>query len=257
MRQSEARDLRSFLAEPVEEFVEEERKEVKGTKAQLHEVGVQFIDGTETQLHGTGVRFAAPWEGTGGQLHEVGARFTQPLLSSSAQNAAVGAPFTSPWGTIPWGTSPWETNSLETPAPGTLPMLPDTRTSDRANKDDLTLQQTMPMARIPEVSGAQSGLSPLRPHRLQRYQSRGVPVSPSRSASVTPRLRPAGDKEQRSTADLAPTPQKIVPNAPSSPTLQSWERRRHAIYTWLVLLTLFLLVVLGGIGLDALIASYR
>ncbi len=249
MRQSEARDLRSFLAEPVEELVAEgvkaqpdmwEDAEVgaqlhgvgarfispsepivgaqlygvgapfispSGANAQLHDVGVQFINGAEEQLHGTGVRFASPWEGTGGQLHEVVARFTQPLVISSEQ-------------------------------------------------DDLTLQQTMPIARIPELSGAQSGLKPLRPYRLQRYQSRGVPVSLSRSASGTLRLRPAGNRERRATADLAPAPQKIVPGE-SAPALQSWERRRRTVLTWLVLLTLFLLVILGGIGLDSLIASYR
>jgi hypothetical protein len=193
MRQSEARDLRSFLAEPVEEFVEVADKgkrswdgnmawDSMGTSSkdtnpflqnsdhsdqeeQLQEVGVQFITpwrGTEEQLPGTGVRFAMPWEGTGGQLHEVGTRFTSPL-------------------------------TLE---------------------DDLALQQTLPMLR----------------------------------------LRPAG--KQRATADLAPAPHKIVPGASWS-ALQSWERKRRTIYTWLILLTLFLLVILGGIGLDSLIASYR
>jgi hypothetical protein len=230
MRQSEARDLRSFLAEPVEEIVVEG---AKGTEAHLQEVGVQFISGAETQLHGTGARFATPWEGTGGELHEVGARFT------------------SPWEAMLWGTT-----CTETPAPGAFPALPDMLASDQFDKDDLTLQQTMPIPRIAELSGAQSGLSPLRPYRLQRYQSRGVPVLPSRSASGALKLRPAGNKEPRTTADLAPAPQKIVPDT-SSPALRSWERRRHAIYTWLVLFTLFLLVVLGGIGLDSLLASYR
>jgi hypothetical protein len=175
MRQSEARDLRSFLTEPVEEIV------------------VEGMEGAESA------------ESTGGQLHEVWARFSSP---------------------------------------------------DEFDKDDLTLQQTMPMPRIAEVSGAQSGLSALRPYRLQRYQSRGVAVSVSRSASGTLRLRPAGSREQRATADLAPAPQKIVPGV-SAPALQSWERRRRTLYTWLVLLTLFLLVVLGGMGLDSLIANYR
>jgi hypothetical protein len=236
MRQSEARDLRSFLAESVEEIV------VEGAKVDNADVGVQFINGTETQLHGAGVRFAAPWEGTGGQLHEVWARFTEPLTPSSSQNDYVGVPF----------TSPWETTLV---VPGSLA----SSQSDQSSKDDLTFQQTMPIPRIPELSGAQSGLSPLsplRPHRLQRYQSRGVPVSLSRSTSGTLRLRPAGHKERRATADLAPAPQKIVPGE-SSPALQSWERRRRTIYTWLVLLTLFLLVVLGGIGLDSFIANYR
>lgn len=240
MRQSEARDLRSFLAEPVEEIVVEE--EAKEAKAQLHEGGVRFItplEGTEMQLQGgAGVRFATPWEGTGGQLHEVGARFTEPLTSGDGREER----FTVLWETPPWVTAP----------------------TTQARMDDLTLQQTMPIPRIPDLSGAQSGLSQLRPYRLQRYQSRGVPVALSHSASGMPGLRPAsnpagspaGNKERRTTADLMPAPLKIVPGE-SSPALQSWERRRHTIYTWLVLLTLFLLVVLGGIGLDSLIANYR
>ena len=262
MRQSEARDLRSFLQEPVEEIVVEGVKArsldlqqdqledahvggrftgpwiqnnawdmLQDTGAPIQEVGVKFISGTNAQLPGTGVRFTTPWEGTGGQLHEVGARFTSPLGSPSSA---------SPLGSSPLGANPRTT-------------------------DDFTLQQTMPIASIPNMDnvGAQftspSGSSPqtgssLKPYRLQRYQSRGVPVSLSRSTSGTLRLRPAG--ERRATADLAPAPHKIVPGEPS-PALQSWERGRHALYTWLVLLLLFLLVVLGGIGLDSLIATYR
>ena len=258
MRQSEAKDLRSFLQEPVEEIVVEGVKErsidlqqdqledahvgaqfstpwvsnnstpwdmLQDTGAPIQEAGIKFISGTNAQLPGTGVRFTTPWEGTGGQLHEVGARFTTPLGSS------------------PLGSNPRTT-------------------------DDFTLQQTMPIASIPDMAnvgarfttplGSPPSASPsgssLKPYRLQRYQSRGVPVSLSRSTSGTLRLRPTG--ERRVTADLAPAPHKIVPGEPS-PALQSWERRRHALYTWLVLLLLFLLVVLGGIGLDSLIASYR
>jgi hypothetical protein len=237
MRQSEARDLRSFLEEPVEEIVVEGVKArsidlqrdaftLQDTGAPLQEAGVKFISGTNAQLQGTGVRFTTPWEGTGGELHEVGARFTSPL-----------------------GSNLLGTNQLGSNLLGTNP-----RTTD-----DFTLQQTMPIARIPHMDNAGTpftGQHTLKPYRLQRYQSRGVPVSLSRSASGTLRLRPAGSKEQRATADLAPAPYKIVPGEPS-PALQSWERRRHEIYTWLVLLLLFLLVVLGGIGLDSLIASYR
>ena len=271
MRQSEARDLRSFLQEPVEEIVVEGVKErsidlqqdqledahvgaqftspwasnnsspwgqinsspwdmLQDTGAPIQEAGVKFISGIHAPLPGTGVRFTTPWEGTGGQLHEVGARFTSPLGSTPSAN---------PLGSTPLGAK--------------------LRTTD-----DFTLQQTMPIASIPNNNvGARftspSGSSPqtgsfLKPYRLQRYQSRGVPVSLSRSTSGTLRLRPTG--ERRVTADLAPAPHKIVPGEPS-PALQSWERRRHALYTWLVLLLLFLLVVLGGIGLDSLIASYR
>ena len=225
MRQSEARDLRSFLEEPVEELVVEDEEArsidlqrdiftLQDTGAPLQEAGVKFISGTDMHLPGTGVQFTTPWEGTGGQLHEVGARFTGQLME----------------------------------------MYPQDASSSQANQritDDFTLQQTMPIARIPNMHNVA-----LKPHRLQRYQSRGVPVSLSRSASGTLRLRPAGTNEPRATADLAPAPHKIVPGEPS-PALQSWERRRHAFYTWLVLLSLFLLVVLGGIGLDSLIASYR
>ena len=290
MRQSEARDLRSFLQEPVEEIVVEGVKErsidlqqdqledahvgaqftspwasnnsspwgqinsspwdmLQDTGAPIQEAGVKFISGIHAPLPGTGVRFTTPWEGTGGQLHEVGARFTSPLGSTPSVNPLdLGKPL---------GSSPLGTNLRTT--------------------DDFTLQQTMPIASIPnnnvgarftspqspENVGARftspSGSSPqtgsfLKPYRLQRYQSRGVPVSLSRSTSGTLRLRPTG--ERRVTADLAPAPHKIVPGEPS-PALQSWERRRHALYTWLVLLLLFLLVVLGGIGLDSLIASYR
>src|SRR5450631_974982 len=248
MRQSEARDLRSFLKEPVEEIVVEGVKarsidlqqdqledaqvgarftspfagtapwdRLQDTNAPLQEAGVKFISGVNAQLQGTGVRFTTPWEGTGGQLHEVGARFTSPL------------PVSNPLGT------------------------------NQRTTDDFTLQQTMPIARIPNMDNIGARFTTpqaLKPYRLQRYQSRGVPVSLSRSASGTLRLRPAGSKEQRATADLAPAPQKIVPGEPS-PALQSWERRRHDMYTWLVLLLLFLLVVLGGIGLDSLIASYH
>ena len=194
---------------------------------------MQFITpwrGTEEQLPGTGVQFAIPWEGTGGQLHEVGTRFSGPLAYDG--NDGVGARFTNPHDEA---------------------RFTDPR-GDATAKDDLTLQQTMPILRIPELSGAQSGLNALRPQRLQRYQSRGIPVSLSRSASGTLRLRPTG--ERRVTADLAPAPQKIVPGRPSS-ARQSWERKRRVLYTWLILLTLFLLVILGGIGLDSLIANYR
>jgi hypothetical protein len=263
MRQSEARDLRSFLKEPVEEIVVEGVKarsidlqqndledaqvearftspwaqdtlwdKLQDTGAPLQEAGVKFISGTNAQLQGTGVQFTTPWEGTGGQLHEVGARFTSPLL-----------------GTSPLGTNPLESNPL-----GSSLSRLNPRTTD-----DFTLQQTMPIARIPDMDtiGARfTNPQALKPYRLQRYQSRGVPVSLSRSVSGTLRLRPAGSKEPRATADLTPAPQKIVPGEPS-PALQSWERRQHDIYTWLVLLLLFLLVVLGGIGLDSLIASYR
>ena len=292
MRQSEARDLRSFLNEPVEEIVVEGVKtrsidlqqneledaqvgarftsplsaslgtspwaqdtlwdKLQDTGAPLQEAGVKFISGTNAQLPGTGVQFTTPWEGTGGQLHEVGARFTSPLSGSNQS-----------------GTNPLGSNLL-----GSSLSRSNPRTTD-----DFTLQQTMPIARIPNMDNVgapftspwgstPSGTSPwgsnplestpqtLKPYRLQRYQSRGVPVSLSRSVSGTLRLRPAGSKEQRATADLAPAPQKIVPGEPS-PALQSWERRRHDMYTWLVLLLLFLLVVLGGIGLDSLIASYR
>jgi len=229
--------MRSFLAEPVEEIEVETDTEtswdgintpwhgistsLQNPDTQLHEVGVQFITpwrGTEEQLPGTGVRFAIPWEGTGGQLHEVGTRFSGPLAHDGGDG--VGARFT----------------------------------NDATVNDDLTLQQTMPIPRIPELSGAHSGLNALRPQRLQRYQSRGIPVSLSRSASGTLRLRPTS--KRRVTADLAPAPHKIVPDEPW-PALQSWERKRRTIYAWLILLTLFLLVILGGIGLDSLIASYR
>ncbi|MBV9256443.1 MAG: hypothetical protein JO215_00335, partial [Ktedonobacteraceae bacterium] len=187
--------------------------------------------GTETQLQGTDVQFATPWEGTGGQLHEVGARFTGPLALSSLEDDGVGARFTGPW-------------------------VPSSSSTISLAMDDLSLQQTTPIPRMANLSGPQGGASPLRPYRLEHYQSRGVPVSLTRSASGTLRLRPAGSKERRTTADLAPASQKIVPGE-SSPALQSWERRRHMVYTWFVLLTLFLLVILGGICLDSLIASYR
>lgn len=235
MRQSEARDLRSYLAEPVEEIVVEKAKDTNPflqNPDALHEAGVRFITpwlGTEEQLPGTGVRFAIPWEGTGGQLHEVASRFTSPL---TLEPPNVGARFTSPLA-----------NPLASPL---------TNLNSLSTREDLTLQPTQPMARIPEQAGGQSGQNPLRPNRLERYQAQGAPIA--QSGTTTVRLRPAG--ERRITADLAPAPQKVVPGQPL-PALQSWERKRRAIYTWLILLTLFLLVILGGIGLDSLIASYR
>ena len=246
MRQSEAKDLRSFLEEPVEEIVVEGAEGHLIDAQQTEKVGVLLTSPRETAtlwdnataslhevralltspLQGAGVRFTTPWEGTGGQLHEVGERFTGPLGS-------------------PLGTNQLETSSRTT--------------------DDFTLQQTIPIASIPNAGDVGTplkspsvgiGSQALRPYRLQRYQSRGVPVALSSSSSVSLKLRPAGTNGQRVTADLTPAPQKIVPGE-SSPALQSWERRRRDMYVWLVLLLLFLLVALGGIGLDSLIASYR
>jgi hypothetical protein len=185
-------------------------------------------------LQGCGVQFVAAWEGTGGELHEVGARFTGPLVAPS------------------WETDSW----METLAARAVPDVPD--------GDDLALQRTMPIARIPELSSVQSGISPLRRYRLQHVGAPFISPSPTNGVgapfisppftSPSRPLRPAGNQEQRTRADLVLEAQKIVPGE-SSPAQQSWERRRHTIYTWLVLLTLFLLAVLGGIGLDSLIAN--
>ncbi len=122
--------------------------------------------------------------------------------------------------------------------------------------EDVTLQQTRPDV-VPGPTGSQR----LRPYRLQRYQSRGVTVALSRSTSGTLRLRPSPPQRPRQarrsddggwvTGQLVPAAQKLVPlEAPPA-------RRWHELYIWLVLVVLFLLVILGGIGLDSLIASYR
>jgi len=108
-------------------------------------------------------------------------------------------------------------------------------------------------------TNAQSGLNPLRPSRLQHYQAQGVYRSQTTNGTLGLRssVRQGSRQTQaRATADLAPVPHKLVPIEPS-PTPQSWERRRRDIYMWLVLFMLFLLVVLGGIGLDSLIANYH
>ncbi len=254
MRQSEARDLRSFLAEPVEEFVE-----VAPGKREEDHVGARFIIPSDRVAPGKPENGNRSWDGNMSWDNiNISSKDTNPFLQNSehSEHEGDGVQFITPWrgteeqlpGTGVRFAIPWEGTG------GQLHEVGTRFTSPLTLENDLALQQTLPMPQVVDASRAQSGLSALRPHRLQRYQSRGIPVALSRSTSGTLRLRPAG--ERRATADLAPAPHKIVPGEPS-PALQSWERKRHTIYTWLILLTLFLLVILGGIGLDSLIASYR
>jgi hypothetical protein len=123
---------------------------------------------------------------------------------------------------------------------------------ESGDEEDITLQQTRPDV-VPGPIGSQR----LRPYRMQKYQSRAVALA--RPASETLGLRPSrieppapirlpGDGE-RVTGQLVLAAQKLEPRAEA--------KRWRELYVWLVLVVLFLLVVLGGIGLDSLIASYR
>ncbi len=119
---------------------------------------------------------------------------------------------------------------------------------ESGDEEDITLQQTRPDV-VPSPIGSQR----LRPYRMQRYQSRTVALA--RPTSGTLRLRPSQIElpkrppveGERVTGQLAA--QKLEPLAGA--------KRWRELSVWLVLVVLFLLVVLGGIGLDSLIASYR
>lgn len=122
------------------------------------------------------------------------------------------------------------------------------------DEEDITLQKTRPDI-VPDPIASQR----LRPYQMQRYQSRRVPVARARSTSEALTLPPsqaeqplllrAPSEGERVTGQLALAVQKLEPLA----TAKSWRE----LYVWLVLIVLFLLVVLGGIGLDSLIATYR
>lgn len=216
MGHSEAKDLRSFLNEPVEEIG-------------LEDAGSKFtsVQASNSQTDPVGVPFRNPSRSTNPQTDATG------IQLPNSQTNPVGASFRNP--SLP--VNPWLAN---------LPLAD-------LDQVDLTLQQTTPIPLIPDLSGPQSGLNP---YRLQHYQSQGTPVPIMRSVNEVLELRQAGIQRYRETADLVPASQKIVPNRPSA-TRRRWERRRRNIYMWLVLLMLFLLVILGGIGLDSLLAVYH
>jgi hypothetical protein len=121
------------------------------------------------------------------------------------------------------------------------------------DEEDITLQKTRPDI-VPGPIGSQR----LHPYQMQRYQSRRASVrSSSMSEALTlppsqieqPLLMRAPREGERVTGQLALAVQKLEPLS----TAKSWRE----LYVWLVLIVLFLLVVLGGIGLDSLIATYR
>jgi hypothetical protein len=122
------------------------------------------------------------------------------------------------------------------------------------DEEDITLQQTRP-----DVVPGQIGSQRLRPYRMQGYRratealarsTSGVLLLPPSQTEQPTLMRVASDGE-RVTGQLALAVQKLEPLAASG--AKSWRE----LYVWLVLVVLFLLVVLGGIGLDSLIANYR
>ena len=122
------------------------------------------------------------------------------------------------------------------------------------DEEDITLQQTRP-----DVEPGPGDSQRLRPYRMQRYHR--VPVALARptsgalilppSQTEQPALLRASSDGERVTGQLALAVQKLEPLAASG------AKRWRELYVWLVLVVLFLLVVLGGIGLDSLIANYR
>ena len=122
------------------------------------------------------------------------------------------------------------------------------------DEEDVTLQPTRPDMEPDATSSPQ-----LRPYHMQRYREFPAALSPSTSGAIEllptrpelPRPTHALLTDERVTGQLVPAAQQLEPPAATE------AKRRHELYVWLVLIVLFLLVVLGGIGLDALIASYR
>ncbi|HEV2656426.1 MAG TPA: hypothetical protein VGT82_15785 [Ktedonobacteraceae bacterium] len=120
------------------------------------------------------------------------------------------------------------------------------------DEEDITLQQTRP-----DVEPGPGGSQRLRPYRMQKYHratvarpTSGVLVLPPSQTEQPTLLRASSDGE-RVTGQLALAVQKLEPLAASG------AKRWRELYVWLVLVVLFLLVVLGGIGLDTLLAAYR
>jgi hypothetical protein len=126
--------------------------------------------------------------------------------------------------------------------------------NDGGDEENITLQPTRPDV-LPGPTGSQR----LRPYPMQGYQARGASGGLTRSVSEALVLPPSQRElalrvpaeGERVTGQLAQAVQKLEPLAVSK--TKSWRE----LYVWLVLVALFLLVVLGGMGLDALIATYR
>lgn len=118
------------------------------------------------------------------------------------------------------------------------------------DEEDITLQQTRP-----DVEPGPGGSQRLRPYRMQKYRSAARPTSGALllppSQTEQPTLLRASSEGERVTGQLALAVQKLEPLSAAG------AKRWRELYAWLVLVVLFLLVVLGGIGLDSLLANYR
>jgi hypothetical protein len=130
--------------------------------------------------------------------------------------------------------------------------MDSTSVGEGEDEEDITLQQTRPDV-VPGPGGSQR----LRPYRMQRYR-RATAARPTSGALLLsplqteqPTLLRASSAGERVTGQLALAVQKLEPLAATE------VKRWRELYVWLVLVVLFLLVVLGGIGLDSLIATYR
>ncbi len=120
------------------------------------------------------------------------------------------------------------------------------------DEEDITLQQTRPDV-VPGPGVSQR----LRPYHMQRYRRVPVALALSTSGALAPSqteqptLMRASSDGERVTGQLALAVQKLEPRAAIE------AKRWRELYVWLVLVVLFLLVVLGGLGLDSLIGNYR
>lgn len=141
------------------------------------------------------------------------------------------------------------------------------------------------LRRMEQLRNSPRRARPSRLLRTNRYRSRrGIQLTRSESGRFvfkaapdgsSPSYTPTGHSPQwypRFTGDLTPAAQKIVPPISPSVNVHISQRLRGSLFPgmslylitqsrhftlWFVLIALFALGILGGIGLDTLIANYR